>query len=811
MGTLSTEAKRIVRDAVSRPGLTALVLAALALGIGLNTSIFSVVHAVLLRSLPYRDPGRIVRVWESRPRVGLDSAAIAAFSMDHFRAWRDANDVFSAMAVYQDQSFNLTGGAEPVRIEGQRVSPVLFPLLGVEPLLGRVFSEDEETPGSERVVILSHALWQRAFGAEENIVGRILHLDGAPYSVVGVMPPEFRFPDPQTELWTPLPAKPIEASPPGAMRIELVPVIAKLAPGVSIEKAEAEGRAFLDHYRGASGGMFGMEGEVEIHLTSLHDQLVRPVRPAILVLFAAVAIVLLIICANLANLFLARGESRGTELAVRAALGASRGRLARELLVESLFYGVTGGVLGILVAHGSLRLLLALASDDYPFLDQARLDGTVLAFNVAVTVLTALLVGLVPAYRASRADVVSGLKGLTGPRPGGGLSRNALAVSEVALALVLFAAAGLLLRSFHALTSLHPGYEPRDVLTFRLSLPATKYADAGARKAFFDALLERLEALSGVESAGLVNVLPLDQERMVTMFGIEGRPPVADRTQMPRASVRIVSPDFFRAMGIRLLSGRGFSESDREGSPQVALVNETLARRYFEGEDPVGKRARPIGEIVGVVSDFRQEGLDTEPEPEMYLSYKQVPAPMGEALSRLGVALRYRPGASGIEDSVESAVRALDPELPLADVRTMEARLERSVARPRLYAVLLSAFALVALVVAASGVYSVVSYQVAERTRENGLRMALGASASDILRGVLSNGFRILLLGLGLGLAGAFFFNRALESVLFRVRPFDPMTLLAVSAVLAGVVLLACALPARRAARMEPMKALRYE
>jgi predicted permease len=529
------------------------------------------------------------------------------------------------------------------------------------------------------------------------------------------------------------------------------------------------------------------------------------------VLFAAVAIVLLIICANLANLFLARGESRGTELAVRAALGASRGRLARELLVESLFYGVTGGVLGILVAHGSLRLLLALASDDYPFLDQARLDGTVLAFNVAVTVLTALLVGLVPAYRASRADVVSGLKGLTGPRPGGGLSRNALAVSEVALALVLFAAAGLLLRSFHALTSLHPGYEPRDVLTFRLSLPATKYADAGARKAFFDALLERLEALSGVESAGLVNVLPLDQERMVTMFGIEGRPPVADRTQMPRASVRIVSPDFFRAMGIRLLSGRGFSESDREGSPQVALVNETLARRYFEGEDPVGKRARPIGEIVGVVSDFRQEGLDTEPEPEMYLSYKQVPAPMGEALSRLGVALRYRPGASGIEDSVESAVRALDPELPLADVRTMEARLERSVARPRLYAVLLSAFALVALVVAASGVYSVVSYQVAERTRENGLRMALGASASDILRGVLSNGFRILLLGLGLGLAGAFFFNRALESVLFRVRPFDPMTLLAVSAVLAGVVLLACALPARRAARMEPMKALRYE
>jgi putative ABC transport system permease protein len=810
MGTLSTEAKRIVRDAAARPGLTALVLFALALGIGLNTSIFSVVHAVLLRSLPYREPERIVRVWESRPRMGLDSAEIAAFSMDHFRAWRDGNDVFSAMAVYQDQSFNLTGGAEPVRIEGQRVSSVLFSLLGVEPLLGRVFTEEEEGAGSDRVVLLSHGLWRRAFGGDEGIVGRTLHLDGSPYTVVGVMRADFRFPDPTTELWTPLPEAPQDPSPPGAMRIELVPVIAKLAPGVSIEKAEAEGRAFLEHYRGTSPHA-EMERDVEIHLTSLHDQLVRPVRPAILVLFAAVAIVLLIICANLANLFLARGESRGTELAVRAALGASGGRLAKELLLSSLFYGLAGGALGILVAHGSLRLLLALATGDYPFLDQARLDGTVLAFNLVVTTLTALLVGLVPAYRASTADVVSGLKGLTGSRPGGSRSRNALASGEVALALVLFAAAGLLLRSFLALSSLDPGYEPRDVLSFRLSLPETKYADGASRKAFFDALLERLEALRGVEDAGLVNMLPLDRERMVTMFGIEGRPPVADRTQMPRASVRIVSPEFFSAMGIRLLSGRTFSESDRDGSPPVALVNESLARRYFEGEDPVGRRARPIGEIVGVVSDFRQEGLDSEPEPEVYLSYQQIPAPMGEALSSLGVALRFRAGTSGIEDAVESVVRALDPELPLADVRTMEARLEESVARPRLYAVLLSLFALVALVVAASGVYSVVSYQVAERTRENGLRMALGASARDIVAGVLSNGLRILLFGLGLGLAGAFFFNRALTSFLFQVRPFDIATLAAVSLILAAVVLLACALPARRAARMEPMKALRYE
>ncbi len=823
---LATESKRALRGVLSRPGFTATTLAALGLGIGLNTAIFSLVHAVLLRSLPYREPDRIVRVWESRtppqggqprrspkgeggPRMKTDFAEVAAFSMDHFRAWRESTDVFESMAVYQDRSFNLTGGSEPLRVEAESVSPSLFALLGVEPLLGRTFSADEEAPGRDRVALLSHGLWQRVFGGDETIVGRTIRLDGEPYDVVGVMPRSFRFPQPATELWVPLPDVDPEPLPPGAIRIELVPVVAKLAPGVSIEQAEAAGQAFLDRYRSESDAA-EMERDVSIHLTSLHEQLARPIRPALLVLFVAVTFVLLIVCANVANLFLARSQGRETEMAVRAALGAGRTRLAQQLLSESLTYALAGGALAIVVATLCLRLVrLALPSS--PWLEEVALDGPVVAFNLGVALLTALLVGLLPAIRASQVDVVSGLKGSAGSGPRGRRSRNALAVAEVALALVLFAAAGLMLRSFMNLARNDPGYEPRDVLTFRLSLPETKYPDGAARRAFLDALRERLSALGGVSASGLVTTLPLDQERMITLLDIEGRPRVPDPMRMPRASVRIVSPDLFRAMGIRLSSGRALAEGDEVGAPPVVVINESLAKRYFEGEDPLKARIHRMGAIVGVVSDFRQEGLDREPEPEIYFDYRQVPDAMSEAISRMSVAIRFDPRASGFVESVKAAIHGLDPELPLADVRTMEARLEESVARPRLYALLLSFFAAVALILAASGVASVVSYQAAERTRENGLRMALGATPREILGLSLKVGWRILALGLGLGIAGAFFVGRLLSSVLFEVSPFDPWTLGSVCLVLAAAILAASAIPARRASRMDPLTALRYE
>ncbi len=807
---LATESKRALRGVWSRPGFTAATLAALGLGIGLNTAIFSLVHAVLLRSLPYRDPERIVRVWESRPRMGEGSADMAAFSMDHFRGWRGSTDLFESMAVYQDRSFNLTGGSEPLRVEAQSVSPSLFALLGVEPLLGRGFSPEEEARGRDRVAVLSYGLWQRVFGGDETVVGRAIRLDGEPYDVVGVMPRTFKFPQPATELWVPLPDADPEPLPPGAIRIELVPVVAKLAEGVSIEQAEAEGRAFLERYRGASTAPPELERDVSIHLTSLHEQLARPIRPALLVLFVAVTFVLLIVCANVANLFLARARGRETEMAVRTALGAGRSRLARQLLAESLTYALAGGALAIAVATLCLRLVrFALPSS--PWLEEVALDGPVLAFNLGLAVLTAFLVGFLPAIRASQVDVVSGLKGSAGSGPRGRRSRTALAVAEVALALVLFAAAGLMLRSFMNLARNDPGYEPRDVLTFRLNLPETKYPDGTSRRAFFDQLRERLSGLGGVTASGLVTTLPLDQERMITMLDIEGRPRPADRMQMPRASVRIVSPDFFRAMGIRLVSGRTLAEGDQTGAPPVVLVNESLARRYFEGEDPLSARVHRLGAIVGVVSDFRQEGLDRDPEPEVYFDYRQVPDAMGEAISRMSVAVRFDPRTSGIVESVKAAIRGLDPELPLADVRTMEARLEESVARPRLYALLLSFFAGVALIIAVSGVASVVSYQAAERTRENGLRMALGATPREILGLSLSDGWKILAFGLGLGLGGALLAGRMLSSVLFQVSPFDPWTLVSVCLLLGAATLAASAIPARRAARMDPVTALRYE
>jgi putative ABC transport system permease protein len=805
-----SELKRALRGVFSRPAFTVAVLFSLGLGIGLNTAIFSLVSAVLLRSLPYRDPDRIVRVWESRPRMGQDSADVAAFSMDHFRAWRKAADVFESMAVYQDRSFNLTGGSEPLRVEAQSVSPSLFALLGVDPVLGRWFTEDEESPGKGRVAILSYGLWQRVFGGNDAIVGSAIRLDGEPYDVVGVMPRSFKFPSAGVELWVPLPAVEPEPILPGAMRIELVPVVAKLAPGVPIERAEAAGRAFLDRYRSESQAPPELEREVSIHLTSLKEQLARPLRPALVALFGAVGFVLLIVCANVANLFLARAQGRDTEMAVRAALGAGRGRLAGQLLAESLAYAAGGGALALLVATLGLRLV-RLALPEAPWLEDVSLDGPVVIFNLAVALLTSVLVGLLPAIRAFRVDVVSGLKSGSGTGPRGRLARNALAVAEVALALVLFASAGLMLRSFLELATTDPGYEPKDVLTFRISLPEVKYPDGASRRAFFDSLQEKLAELSGVSAAGFASTLPMDQERMVTLLDVEGRPRPADRMEMPRASVRIVSENFFRAMGIRLVSGRALGEGDREEAPRVVVVNESLARRYFEGQDPLTARLHRLGGIVGVVSDFRQEGLDRDPEPELYFDYRQVPEAMGEAIARMSVALRYDPRAGGLVESVKAAIRGIDPELPLADVRTMEARLEESVARPRLYALLLAFFATVALVLAASGVASVVSYQAAERTRENGLRAALGATPGEILRRSLRDGWRVLAVGVLLGLAGALFAGRLLASVLHRVSPADPWTLGTASVVLGVAVVGASAIPARRAARLDPVKALRYE
>ena len=489
-------------------------------------------------------------------------------------------------------------------------------------------------------------------------------------------------------------------------------------------------------------------------------------------------------------------------------------RLIMRVLLESILYGLAGGAVGILVAYWGVRMLRLLRPSDLPLLENIGISGAVLGFNFGVAVITAILVGLVPAFRASRIDLVNGLKGL-----GTGLvqstpkrMRNALAVTEVALALLLFIAAGLMFRSFSTLTNVDPGYEPKNVLTFRLNLPSTKYESGTAQKSFYDRLRETLDAVPGVHANGIVNMLPLDQGRFITSLAIEGRPPVEDLMNVPRASMRVTSPGFFQSMGIRLVKGRGLEERDRDGAPRVAVINESLAARYFENEEPLGQRIQRLGEIVGVVADVRQEGLDAAPEPEVYLDYRQVRDPMaGRMLATMSVAARIDPRQAGLVGEVRRRVGEIDAELPLADLRPMSERLRDSVARPRLYAVLLILFAGLALILAVSGVYSVISYSVSQRTRETGVRMAFGATSSDIVRLVSRDGLRILLWGLALGLLASFGLSRYLRSVLFEIEPFDPLTFLIVAMVLGGAVLAASHIPARQASRTDAMKALHYD
>ena len=749
--------------------------------------------------------------------MGAESEQFAALSLDHFREWRRENNVFDGMAVYGNASFNLTGSSEPRRIEGQTVSPSLFPLLGVSPIVGRMFTEEEGIPGRDKIVIFSFQTWQRLFGSDPGLVGRSVQLDGESYITVGVMPPEFRFPDPETEFWVPMAMEEREPSRPGEMRIELVPVIARLKPGVTVQQAEAAAEIFLDNLKETSDMERRMSDGVSIHLTSMHEQLVRPIRPALLVLLAAVGCVLLIACANVANLFLVRAQGRETEIAVRAALGAGRRRLISKLLTESVAYGLAGGLAGLVVAYWGVRLARALKPADVPLLDTMALDMNVLLFTIGVSLLTAILVGVVPAIRTSQVDLVKSLKGLGGSGGGGmlqirpGRLRYLLAVVEIALALVLLVGAGLLLRSFLAIVSVDPGYQPRDTLSFRLNLPETKYPDLDTRRAFFDRLKESMEGLPGVEAAGLVNLPPLVNARAITVLNIEGQPPVTDRSQLPRADIRIASADFFRAMGIPLLRGRAFLRGDGPGAPPVAIINEALARRYFPDEEALGQRVQGLGEIVGVVGDVRQEGLEAEPRPEIYLTYRQTSPRMGPAVSGMTVVLRHDPGARALVDAVKARLADIDPELPLANVTSLSDRLSETVARPRLYAVLLVLFAGLALVLAVSGVYSVVSYSVSQRMRETGVRMALGASSSDILRMVLIEGLKLTLFGIGCGVTFSVLANRLLESVLFEVTPLDPVTFVVVTLAIATAVLIAVSIPARQAARTNAMSALRYE
>jgi putative ABC transport system permease protein len=784
-------------------GITAIAVLALGLGIGANSAIFSVVNTTLLRPLPFKDPDQLVMVWENNLKKGVNQIAL---SPANYADFRDQSQSFSAMAAMRPANFTVTGGDEPERVPGAMVTPNLFTLFDVRTVVGRAFLPEEAQPGSDAVVLISHGLWQRRFASDANVVGRQLKINGRDYQVVGVVPPDFRLSQ-RADLWTPLALGPKEAV---DRAVGSLAVIGRLKPGVSVERAESEMSAIAGHLREQYPDTNADHG---IRLVSLHEQLVGDIRLALFVLLGSVGFVLLIACVNVANLLMARAASRQKEMALRTALGASRWRLARQLLTESVMLAISGGILGLFIAYGGIGLLVAGIPDSIPRAQESGIDLRVLAFTLGVSVLMGIVFGLAPALQGSKANLNETLKegGRSASAGSGGRRlRGILVVAETALALVLLVCAGLMIQSFVRLQEVDPGFNPSGLLTMQMTLPPSKYAEPHQQTAFYDDLLERVRNTPGVQSAGLVTTLPLSgANNIVTSFVIEGSA-AASPGQDLTADYRVTSPDYFRTMGIPVQRGAIFTRQDTAQSPPKAVINETMARRYFASQEPVGSRITVdvppklvTFQIVGVVGDVRHFGLDRDAKPEFYVSYLQQPWPAMTLAAKVGGdPLKMAPAVRG-------KVIEVDKDQPVFNVRDMNQIMAESVAQPRLTMFVLGLFAAVALLLAGMGVYGVMAYSVTQRKHEMGLRMALGARPSHILKLVVRQGMLLTLIGVVIGLALAIAATRLLSSLLYGVSATDPLTFVSVSLVLSLVALLACYLPARRAMRVDPIIALR--
>jgi putative ABC transport system permease protein len=812
MNSLFHDLRYALRSSLRAPGFTLVAVAALALGIGANTAIFSVVHAVMLNPLPYRDPGRLVVVWEETVRrPGRPNVVAPA----NFLRWKDRATAFERLAALYDFRTNLSGGGDPEELVAQAVTPDFFPALGVSPMLGRAFAPDEgseRNSGHDRFTILSYDLWQRRFGGDKAILGGTIQLGGNPVTVVGVMPPGVRLflkagslvgkpPD----LWLPLQFREEARQPRG----RYLSAIARLKPGVSLGEAQVQMDTIA---RGLAAEWREFDTGWTVQLVRMHAELAGELKPALLVLMGAVAFVMLIACANVANLLLARGAARRREIAIRTALGAGRWRLVRQLLTESLALAAFGGLAGVILAQWAVDLLLAISPVDRSTLGEVGLNYPVLAFAAALSVFTAVVCGLVPALEGAHSDVHAGLK--EGAREAGvgrrsRRLRQAFVVSEVALALVLLVGAGLLIRSFANLRGISPGFQAQGVLTARISLPMLKYEDDARRTRFFRDAVERISAIPGVRAAGVISFLPFTGLGAATSFMIEGQAPPAPG-QMPVLDVRVCDNGYFHAMSIPLLRGRLFSAREVQETSNIVIINESLARHYFPNEDPLGRRLLirmmdPVipTTIVGVVGDVRHADLQTEPRAMSYWPHPQLPY----GAMTLTIAAAADPSA--LAPRVQHEIQSLDREQPLSDVRTMDEWIGRSLARARFSWMVLAVFAGVALLLASTGIYGVMSYSVGQQTAEIGVRLALGAARRDILVMVIAGAMRLAALGLGAGLVLALLLSRALTALLYGTRGTDPATLAGAVVVLAGVAMLAAYLPARRAARIEPVQALR--
>ncbi len=810
MQTLLQDLRYGARMLRKQPGFTSIAIITLALGIGANTAIFSVVNAVLLRALPVAEPDRLVMVYEANR--GSDRGSVAP---GNYLTWKAQQSVFEEIGAFHPQNFTLAGNDGAEMLEGVRVTANLFGLLRAVPSLGRAFTSEEDRPGRERVVILSHGLWQRRFGGAQDIVGQSVTLDDKPCAIVGVMPKDFGFPTDSIDLWMPA-GLDAERGLDG-MTGRILQVMARLKSQRAIEQARAEMSVITQRMAQENPGF---NADLGANIVPLREVVVSGWHRILLVLFGVVACVLLIACANVANLLLARAAIRTRETAIRVAVGASRLRIVRLLLLESLLLAGAGGLVGLLIAWWGVDALVALSPSDLLRASGVGVDANVVWFTFALTLLTGLLFGLAPALKSSKPDLNESLKkGSRGARAGAGL-RSALVVLEIALSLLLLAGAGLLVRSFLRLQSVDPGFDPHNVLTLRLSLPEARYPEAHQVISFYQQLTERLGRIPGVESVAATHALPLGGQGGVRPFIVEGRPR-QEPGRPPDVQYRMVGPGYFRSMKIALIRGRDFTKQDEGQAAGVVIINQALQRRYFPGEDPVGKRItlggyeNHWGEIIGVVGDVRHWWAGAEAQPEMYWDYSQAWLARSPTLSRLRrsltLALRTGGDPQSLIQDVRREVIALDKALPVSSVRTMDERMGASVAGPRFNTLLLSLFAALALILAVVGLYGVISYTVAECTHEFGIRMALGAQTSDVLRLVIGQGMMLTLAGVGIGLLASFGLTRLMKDMLFGVGPTDPLTFVAIAILLTAAALLACYLPARRATKVDPMVALRCE
>jgi putative ABC transport system permease protein len=791
-----------IRVLASKPIYTFIAVLTLALGIGASSAIFSVVNAVLLRPLPYPDSERIVRLWEndaqrSRPKTPLSPA--------NFVDWASRNQVFDEIGAYQSWSANLTGLREPDRLQGALVSASVFQLLGVTPQIGRPFLPEEDQPGHNLVVVVSDSLWRRLLDSDPTILSKSVTINGKSYSVIGVMPPGFDFPS-KAEIWSPIAFDADDLSGRGT---RYVSAIARLKNGVTVLQAQAN----MESIAAQLANQYPKTNEgYGATVIPLYEQIVGDIRPALLILLGAVTFVLLIACVNVSNLLLARAATRQREFAVRLAIGATRSRLIQQLLTESLVLALLGGALGILLAYKGLGILLALNPAKVPRINEITIDTGVLLITILISILTGLTFGILPALKATKPNVNEALK--EGDRSSGsGFSGrrflNMLVIAEVSLSFVLLVGAGLMVKSFFRLLSVDSGFNPHNVLTMQISLPSYKYSDTDKQAAFYEQLVERVRSLPGVTSAGTITYLPLSGSNMEWIFSIQDHAPMDGEEQLT-AEYREISSDYFRAMGIPLVKGREFTANDKKGAPGVIIINGSMARRFFPGEDPIGKvigfgKKPDWREIVGVVGDVRHFSLDKESKPEAYVPHLQDP------WRSMALVVRTTSDPMQMARSVRSEVFAVDPEQPVYSVASMESLINDSVEPQRLSMLLLTMFAAIALILASVGIYGVMAYSVSQRTHEIGVRMALGANPLDVCKMVLGQGMRLIVIGVLLGISAAYILTGVMSSLLYNVSRADPMIFGGITAILAFVALVANYVPARRATKVDPMIAIRYE